>query len=71
LANYARDLLDRNSVTASEWLELAGFSPLVYNSYLAKNEEKKNKKKGNKPLEENKRINIKTGMHFDSTLKQN
>ncbi|HYF99767.1 MAG TPA: hypothetical protein VD815_06730 [Candidatus Saccharimonadales bacterium] len=67
-------ILDKNIITASELLELAGFSSLVYDIYFAKNEvkdkEKKNKKKANKPLEENKKLKIETGMRFNALLKQ-
>ena len=67
-------ILDKNIITASELLELAGFSSLAYDIYFAKNEvkdkEKKNKKKANKPLEENKKLKIETGMYFDALLKQ-
>ncbi|MDQ2686148.1 MAG: hypothetical protein M3Y25_09950 [Thermoproteota archaeon] len=67
-------ILDKNIITASELLELAGFSSLVYDIYFAKDEvkdkEKKNKKKANKPLEENKKLKIETGMRFDALLKQ-
>ncbi|MDN5847964.1 MAG: hypothetical protein L0H53_17020, partial [Candidatus Nitrosocosmicus sp.] len=77
LTNYARDLvyvndkvivLDRDTITASELLEMAGFSSLVYEIYLIQNNEKKNKK-SNKPLIENRKINIETGMHFAANLK--
>ena len=63
-------VLDRNTITASELLEMAGFSSLVYDIYLIHNSEKKNKK-SNKPLIENKTINIETGMHFSANLKSN
>ena len=67
-------ILDKNIITASELLELAGFSSLVYDIYFAKDEvkdkEKKSKKKANKPLEENKKLKIETGMRFDAILKQ-
>jgi len=65
-------ILDKESVTPSELLELAGFSSLVYDCYLVQNKEKKGKKKGsneNKPLNENRKINIITGMQFNAMLK--
>lgn len=61
-------ILDKNTITASELLELAGFSSLVYDIYFSQNKEKTKKTK-NKPLEENKKIRIETGMCFDATLK--
>jgi hypothetical protein len=67
-------ILDKNTITASELLELAGFSSLVYDICLVKNQENKNTnitKKANKPLEENKKLKIETGMRFDASLKQN
>jgi hypothetical protein len=66
-------ILDKNTITASELLELAGFSSLVYDICLVRNQEKKNKNinKANKPLEENKKLKIETGMRFDASLKQN
>jgi hypothetical protein len=63
-------VLDTDTITASELLEMAGFSSLVYVIYLIQNNEKKNKK-GNKPLIENKKIKIETGMHFAANLKSN
>ena len=62
-------ILDKNTITASELLELAGFSSLVYDICLVKNREKKNKntKKANKPLEENEKLKIETGMRFDAS----
>ncbi|MGD9671858.1 MAG: hypothetical protein AB7U98_00090 [Candidatus Nitrosocosmicus sp.] len=65
-------ILDRSTTTASELLELAGFSSLVYDIYFARDGEttKKNTKKSrNKPLDENKKIKLETGMRFDATLK--
>lgn len=75
---YVKDnaiILDRESITPSELLELAGFSSLVYDCYLIQNNEIKSKKRKkttdeNKPLKENKNINIKTGMQFNVILKQ-
>ena len=66
-------ILDKNTITASELLELAGFSSLVYDICLVRNQEKKNKniKKANKPLEENRKLKIETGMRFDASLKLN
>jgi hypothetical protein len=70
-------ILDREAITPSELLELAGFSSLVYDCYFVQNEEgkgggkrTKGKKKINKPLDENKKINIETGMQFNAVLKQ-
>ncbi len=63
-------VLDRDTITASELFEMAGFSSLVYDIYLLQNNEKKNKK-ANKPLIENKKIKIETGMHFAANLKSN
>jgi hypothetical protein len=66
-------ILDKESITPSELLELAGFSSLVYDCYLVQNKEKKGKKKTtseSKPLIEDKIINIKTGMQFNAVLKQ-
>ncbi|MDN5846023.1 MAG: hypothetical protein L0H53_07090 [Candidatus Nitrosocosmicus sp.] len=62
-------VLDRDTITASELLEMAGFSSLVYDIYLIQNKDKKNKK-ANKPIIENK-INIETGMRFVANLKSN
>jgi hypothetical protein len=63
-------VLDTDTITASELLEMAGFSSLVYVIYLIQNNEKKNKK-DNKPLIENKKIKIEAGMHFAANLKSN
>jgi len=64
-------VIDKDNIKASELLELAGFSSLVYDIYLAKTEQrKKNTKKENKKIEENKKIKLKTGMCFDAILKQ-
>ncbi len=63
-------VLDRDTITASELLEMAGFSSLVYDIYLIQNNEKKNKK-ASKPLIENKKIKTETGMHFAANLKSN
>lgn len=66
-------ILDRESITPSELLELAGFSSLVYDCYLIQNKDGKGKKKAtakNKPLDENRNISIKTGMQFNAVLKQ-
>ena len=66
-------ILDRESITPSELLELAGFSSLVYDCYLIQNKDVKGKKKAttkNKPLDENQNISIKTGMQFNAVLKQ-
>ena len=60
-------VLDKNTITASELLELAGFSSLAYNIYMVL-DRKRNK---NKLLGENKKIKIETGMRFDAALKQN
>lgn len=65
-------ILDRSTTTASELLELAGFSSLVYDIYFARDDEttmKNTKKSKNKPLDENKKIKLETGMRFDATLK--
>lgn len=66
-------VLDRNTITAAELLELAGFSSLVYDIYLAPKEEsnnnKRKKKVNNKPLAENNQIKMETGMHFNAVLK--
>jgi hypothetical protein len=59
-------VLDKNTITASELLELAGFSSLAYNIYMVL-DRKRNK---NKLLGENKKIKIETGMRFDAALKQ-
>jgi hypothetical protein len=59
-------VLDKNTITASELLELAGFSSLAYNIYRVL-DRKRNK---NKLLGENKKIKIETGMRFDAVLKQ-
>lgn len=59
-------VLDKNTITASELLELAGFSSLAYNIYMVL-DRKRNK---SKLLSENKKIKIETGMRFDATLKQ-
>ena len=58
-------VLDKNAITASELLELAGFSSLAYNIYMVL-DRKRNK---NKLLGENKKIKIETGMRFDAALK--
>jgi hypothetical protein len=50
-------VLDRDTITASELLEMAGFSSLVYDLYLIPNNEKE-KKKSNKQLIENREIKI-------------
>lgn len=66
-------VLDKESITPSELLELAGFSSLVYDCYLVQNKEKKGKKKEikeNKPLKEERNIRITTGMQFNAVLKQ-
>jgi hypothetical protein len=60
-------ILDKNTITASELLELAGFSSLAYNIYLVMDR----KRKKSKLLEDNKKIKIETGLRFDATLKQN
>ena len=60
-------VLDKNTITASELLELAGFSSLAYNIYLVLDR----KRKKNKLLGVNKKIKVETGMRFDATLKQN
>jgi Multiubiquitin len=59
-------VLDKNTITASELLELAGFSSLAYNVYMIL-DRKRNK---SKLLGENKKIKIETGMRFDAILKQ-
>jgi hypothetical protein len=59
-------VLDKNIITASELLELAGFSSLAYNVYMIL-DRKRNK---SKLLGENKKIKIETGMRFDAILKQ-
>ena len=64
-------VLDRNTITASELLEMAGFSSLVYDIYLIHNNNEKKNKKSNKPLIENKKIKIETGIHFSANLKSN
>jgi hypothetical protein len=66
-------ILDKEDITPSELLELAGFSSLVYDCYFAPKEEGgekriKGKKKTNKPLDENRKINIETGMQFSAVL---
>jgi len=69
-------LLDRDTITPSELLELTGFSSMVYDCYFEQNETKRvggkrtTRKKINKPLDENKKINIEIGMRFNATLKQ-
>ena len=66
-------VLNRESITPSELLDLAGFSSLVYDCYLIQNKDVKGKKKAttkNKPLDENQNISIKTGMQFNAVLKQ-
>jgi hypothetical protein len=60
-------VLDKNTITASELLELAGFSSLAYNIYLVMDR----KRKKSKLLVDNKKIKIETGLRFDATLKQN
>lgn len=60
-------ILDKNTITASELLELAGFSSLAYNIYLVMDR----KRKKSKLLGDNKKIKIETGLRFDATLKQN
>ena len=62
-------VLVRDTITASELLEIAGFSSLVYDIYLIK--QRKKSKKSNKPLIENKKIKIETVMHFTANLKSN
>lgn len=53
-------ILDKDTVTASELLEIPGLSSLVYDIYLAQNGRRKsNKKKDNKPIEDNKKISQK------------
>jgi hypothetical protein len=64
-------VLDRDTITASELLEMAGFSSLVYDIYLINNNNEKKNKKSNKPLMENKKIKIETGIHFSANLKSN
>nr|MBA2268595.1 hypothetical protein [Nitrosopumilus sp.] len=65
-------VLDKDTITASDLLELAGFSSLVYDIYLKQNEARKNNgKKINKPLSENRKIEIEIGMHFDALLEEN
>ncbi len=59
-------VLDKNTITASELLELAGYSSLAYNVYMIL-DRKRNK---SKLLGENKKIKIETGMRFDAILKQ-
>ena len=59
-------VLDKNAITASELLELAGFSSLAYNIYLVLDR----MRKMSKLLSENKKIKVETGMRFDATLKQ-
>jgi hypothetical protein len=59
-------VLDKNTITASELLELAGFSSLAYNVYMIL-DRKRNK---SKLLGENKKIKIETGMRFNAILKQ-
>jgi hypothetical protein len=66
-------ILDRESITPSKLLELAGFSSLVYDCYLIQNIDGKGKKKvtaKNKPLNENRNKILKTGMQFNAVLKQ-
>jgi hypothetical protein len=68
-------IIDKEAITPSELLELSGFSSLVYDCYLEQNRDeekgdKKKKGKENRPLKENKKINIQTGMHFNAILKQ-
>ncbi|MGD9673707.1 MAG: hypothetical protein AB7U98_09540 [Candidatus Nitrosocosmicus sp.] len=74
-------ILDRDNITPSELLELAGFSSLVYDCYIAQKEgagiaekrkraKENTKKKINKPLNNNKSINIETGMQFNAILKE-
>jgi hypothetical protein len=60
-------VLDKNTITASELLELAGFSSLAYNIYLVMDR----KRKKSKLLGDNKKIKIETGLRFDATLKPN
>ena len=60
-------VLDKNTIIASELLELAGFSSLAYHIYLVLDR----KRKKNKLLGVNKKIKVETGMRFDATLKQN
>ena len=64
-------VLDRDTITAAKLLEQAGFSSLVYDIYLVPKEESTNnkRKKKNKPLVENDRIKMETGMHFTAVLK--
>ena len=64
-------VLDRDTITAAELLEQAGFSSLVYDIYLVPKEESTNnkRKKKNKPLVENDQIKMETGMHFNAVLK--
>ena len=59
-------VLDKNTIIASELLELAGFSSLAYHIYLVLDR----KRKKNKLLGVNKKIKVETGMRFDATLKQ-
>lgn len=69
-------LLDKDTITPSELLELAGFSSLVYDCYFEQGETERvggnrNKRKMiNKPIDENKKINIEIGMRFNAILKQ-
>lgn len=60
-------VLDKNTITATELLELAGFSSLAYNIYLVMDR----KRKKSKLLGDNKKIKIETGLRFDATLKPN
>jgi len=63
-------ILDKDTITASDLLEMAGFSSLVYDIYLSPDVKRKgNKKKGIRPLDENKKIRIETGMQFNTILK--
>ena len=77
---YVNDMviiLDKESIKPPELLELAGYSSLVYDCYLVRNNEgnakKKTKKKTpyeNKLLKESSTIHIETGMKFNAVLKQ-
>jgi hypothetical protein len=60
-------ILDKDTITPPELLELAGFSSLAYNLYLVLDR----KRKKSKLLGGNKKIKVETGMRFDATLKQN
>lgn len=65
-------ILDKDTITASELLELAGFSFLAYNIYFESDGHSRSSKKKqiSKPIAENRKMRIETGMQFNAALKE-